>query len=164
MPLSLATLYDQPPAGGEWLHEIKYDGYRMEARLDNGDVRLLTRKGLQDWTHRFEPIAEAVSRLPAAHCAPRRRNCCWRIARGISDFSLLQTDLRNGRTDRFIYYVFDLLHLDGRDLLNEALLCAQGRISRLGESRRRKWGYPRYAESFEEKRARYPSPRLRDGT
>ena len=64
VPLSLATLYDQAPSGPQWLHEIKFDGYRMEARLDHGSVRLLTRKQ-QDWTHRFKPIAEAVAALPA---------------------------------------------------------------------------------------------------
>ena len=51
------------PDGTTWLHEIKYDGYRMHARVDSGDVRLLTRTGL-DWTHKYRPIAEALSKLP----------------------------------------------------------------------------------------------------
>lgn len=55
---------DKPPQGSEWLHEIKYDGYRMHARLDCGSARLLTRTGL-DWTHKYPLIAAALSLLPA---------------------------------------------------------------------------------------------------
>jgi bifunctional non-homologous end joining protein LigD len=147
VPLSLATLYDQPPAGAEWLHEIKFDGYRMEARLNDGDAQLLTRKR-QDWTHRFEPVAEAVSRLPAA-AALLDGEIVVENARGISDFSLLQTDLKDGRADRFIYYVFDLLHLDGRDLLNEPLLARKEALAGLlkgdGQSE-----IIRYTENFGE--------------
>jgi ATP-dependent DNA ligase len=57
-------LVDQPPEGAEWLHEIKFDGYRMHARFDHGAVRLLTRTGL-DWTHKYPAIAAAVASLPA---------------------------------------------------------------------------------------------------
>src|SRR5690348_5507208 len=64
VPPSLATLHNVPPDGSEWIHEIKFDGYRIEARLDHGKVRLLTRKQL-DWTHRFQRIAKAVAALPA---------------------------------------------------------------------------------------------------
>ena len=53
VPPSLATLHAEAPGGADWLHEIKFDGYRIEARLDRGKVQLLTRKQL-DWTHRFE--------------------------------------------------------------------------------------------------------------
>src|SRR5271156_7043740 len=60
----LTKLVDEPPEGPAWLHEIKFDGYRMHARLDRGSVRLLTRTGL-DWTHKYREIAEGVSSLPA---------------------------------------------------------------------------------------------------
>jgi len=60
----LAKLVDQPPEGPEWLHEIKFDGYRMHARLDRGSVRLLTRTGL-DWTHKYPAIALVVASLLA---------------------------------------------------------------------------------------------------
>jgi ATP-dependent DNA ligase len=60
----LTKLVDQPPEGPDWLHEIKFDGYRMHARLDRGAVRLLTRTGL-DWTHKYPAIASAVAMLPA---------------------------------------------------------------------------------------------------
>src|SRR5262249_34636459 len=62
VPPSLATLHSAPPDGTGWIHEIKFDGYRIEARLDHGQVRLLTRKQL-DWTRRFERIARAVAAL-----------------------------------------------------------------------------------------------------
>jgi ATP-dependent DNA ligase len=58
----LTQLVDAAPEGDDWLHEIKYDGYRMHARLDRGTVKLLTRTGL-DWTHKYPPIAEAVASL-----------------------------------------------------------------------------------------------------
>jgi bifunctional non-homologous end joining protein LigD len=60
----LTKLVDEAPAGSDWLHEIKFDGYRMHARLDRGTVRLLTRTGL-DWTHKYPAIASAVSSLEA---------------------------------------------------------------------------------------------------
>jgi ATP-dependent DNA ligase len=56
----LTKLVDAPPDGPEWLHEIKFDGYRMHARLDRGAVRLLTRTGL-DWTHKYPAIASALT-------------------------------------------------------------------------------------------------------
>jgi bifunctional non-homologous end joining protein LigD len=74
----LTQLVQEPPDGNQWLHEIKYDGFRMHARLDHGEVRLLTRNGL-DWTHKYPAIARAVASLPArrpistascAACAP----------------------------------------------------------------------------------------------
>jgi bifunctional non-homologous end joining protein LigD len=71
---SLALLVDKPPSGPLWVHEIKFDGYRLQARIDDDDIRLLTRKAL-DWTKRFPPIATALRALgpgsssdsPAAH-------------------------------------------------------------------------------------------------
>jgi len=60
----LTKLVDQPPDGSEWLHELKFDGYRMHARLARGAVRLLTRTAL-DWTHKYPAIAAAVASLPA---------------------------------------------------------------------------------------------------
>src|SRR5690242_1560573 len=62
----LTQLVDAAPDGDQWLHEIKFDGYRMHARLDRGAVKLLTRTGL-DWTHKYPPIAAAVASLGARH-------------------------------------------------------------------------------------------------
>src|SRR5215472_16389221 len=66
--LQLTKLVDQAPDGPDWLHEIKFDGYRMHAQLDRGAVRLLTRTGL-DWTHKYPAVAAAVALLPTASCA-----------------------------------------------------------------------------------------------
>jgi len=59
---SLASLCEKPPTGPKWIHEIKYDGYRMQARIDGRTIRLLTRKKL-DWTERFRSIADALQAL-----------------------------------------------------------------------------------------------------
>ena len=64
VPPQLATLVDSVPGGDEWLHEIKFDGYRILCRIDNRRVSLLTREA-QDWTHRFQFIADAAGKLPA---------------------------------------------------------------------------------------------------
>ena len=57
---------DEAPAGKDWLHEIKYDGYRMHARIDGGQVKLLTRTGL-DWSHRYRRTTEALAKLPVSY-------------------------------------------------------------------------------------------------
>ena len=126
---SLAALSDKAPSGSSWLHEIKFDGYRMETRLEHGKVRLLTRKQ-QNWTRRFQPVADAVAALPAATVL-LDGEVVVEDDSGISNFSLLQTDLKDGRTDRFAYYVFDLLHLDGRDLTGEPLVERKAALARL---------------------------------
>jgi bifunctional non-homologous end joining protein LigD len=148
MPLSLATLHSAAPDGPEWLHEIKFDGYRIEARLERGKVQLLTRKQL-DWTHRFERIAKAVAGLPA-ETALLDGELVVENENGISSFSLLQTDLKDGREDRFVYQIFDLLYLDGRDFTNEPLTVRKAALQRLlrGQSRN---GPIRYTEHFEER-------------
>jgi bifunctional non-homologous end joining protein LigD len=147
IPPALATLHDKAPSGPDWLHEIKFDGYRIEARLDNGKVKLLTRKAL-DWTHRFERVAEAVAALPA-QTALLDGELVVEDDKGVSNFGMLQNDLKEGRGDRFIYWVFDLLYLDGRDLTKEPLVARKDALRRLlkGNS---KSGPIRYAGHFDE--------------
>jgi bifunctional non-homologous end joining protein LigD len=147
VPPSLATLHSDAPRGAEWQHEIKYDGYRIQARLDHGKVRLLTRKNL-DWTHRFNPIAAAVAALPA-ETALLDGELVVEDDKGVSSFSLLQTDLKDGRGDRLVYYVFDLLHLDGRDLTGEPLIARKAALQRLLKATGKN-GRIRYAEHFTE--------------
>jgi bifunctional non-homologous end joining protein LigD len=72
----LTELVDAAPDGDQWLHEIKYDGYRMHARLDRGAVRLLTRTGL-DWTHKYPAIAAAVSSLGAGQAISTASCAAW---------------------------------------------------------------------------------------
>jgi bifunctional non-homologous end joining protein LigD len=147
VPPSLATLYEQAPNGPQWLHEIKFDGYRIEARLDHGSARLLTRKE-QDWTHRFAPVAAAVAALDA-ETALLDGEVVVEDDKGVSNFSLLQTDLKDGRTDRFVYYVFDLLYLDGRDLRSAPLTERKAALARLLKAKS-KTGVIRYTDHFEE--------------
>ncbi len=144
---SLATLHAAAPSGKDWLHEIKFDGYRIEARLDRGKVRLLTRKGL-DWTHRFKPIADAVAALDA-RTALIDGELVVEDERGISSFSLLQTDLKDGRSDRLVYYAFDVLHLNGRDLTAEPLIARKAALEALLKSTTKN-GRIRYTGHFDE--------------
>ncbi|MBD9529530.1 DNA ligase D [Paracoccus sp. PAR01] len=117
----LATLASSAPTGGSWLHEIKFDGYRLQARIDNGQVRLLTRSG-HDWTAKLgKRIADALQALPLQE-AILDGELVVETDAGASDFSALQADLAEGRADRFRFYVFDLMHLDGFDLRHLALV------------------------------------------
>ena len=145
VPPSLATLRDAPPSGAAWLHEVKFDGYRIEVRLDRGEVTLLTRNR-QDWTHRFKPIAAAVAKLKA-ETALLDGELVVEDQKGVSSFSLLQTDLKAGRSDRFVYNVFDLLYRDGRDLTGLPLVERKAELQRLLPAK--SVGPIRYVEGFD---------------
>ncbi len=116
---SLAAASARPPNGGDWVHEIKHDGYRMQARIDGGKVKLLTRKGL-DWTKRFPPIAKGLKDLPV-QAALVDGEIIVQDEGGQSSFSGLQSQLKAGRHDRLVYYVFDLLYCNGVNLRGVAL-------------------------------------------
>src|SRR5467141_2778184 len=90
----LCALVDEPPQGPEWLHEIKYDGYRMHARLSRGSVQLLTRTGL-DWTYKYPSIAAALSVLPANQAYLDGELCGVRPD-GKTSFSIIQTASDSG--------------------------------------------------------------------
>jgi bifunctional non-homologous end joining protein LigD len=120
VPPCLATLADRAPEDSGWIHEIKFDGYRIQARLDHGGVKLLTRKAL-DWTEKFPTIAGALAGLDVEQ-ALIDGEIVSEGENNIASFSLLQQDLSEGRTDRMAYYAFDLLHLDGRDLTPAPLI------------------------------------------
>jgi len=147
VPVSLATLHDAPPRGREWIHEVKFDGYRIEARLDRGNVKLLTRKGL-DWTERFPRVAKAVASLNA-DTALLDGELVVENDNGVSSFSLLQTDLRDGRGDRLVYWVFDLLYLNGRDLTGMPLIRRKAKLERLLQGKSRS-GPVRYTQHLDE--------------
>jgi bifunctional non-homologous end joining protein LigD len=116
----LAQLAERAPEGAEWLHELKFDGYRMQAIKANGEARMWTRRGL-DWTERFQPIAEAVETL-SSDGVHLDGEIVVEDQAGISDFSQLQDVLKQGHSERLVYYVFDLLALDGKDLRHLPLL------------------------------------------
>jgi bifunctional non-homologous end joining protein LigD len=147
VPPSLATLRDVAPTGADWVHEIKYDGYRIQARLDQGAVRLLTRKGL-DWTDKFPNIAAAVAKL-SADTALIDGEIVVEDERGVSNFSMLQAALKAHERERFVYDVFDLLHLDGTDLAPLPLTERKAALERL-VGRAKALGPIRYSEHFDE--------------
>ncbi|WP_010629700.1 DNA ligase D [Halomonas sp. KM-1] len=116
----LATLAREVPTQGEWIHEIKLDGYRLLARIEKGDVRLITRNG-KDWTQRFAGIARALEPLPV-DSALLDGEVVAMGKDGISRFDELQEALSSGRTSALVYQLFDLLYLEGYDLAKVPLL------------------------------------------
>ena len=120
---------DAPPQGSEWLHEIKYDGYRMHARVDRGKAQLLTRTGL-DWTHKYAPVAAALSALPARQTYLDGELCGVRTD-GRTEFSLIQAATDGGNADNLVFFLFDLLYLDGLMIGPAPLLERKERLRRL---------------------------------
>ncbi|MEH2512450.1 bifunctional non-homologous end joining protein LigD [Nitrobacteraceae bacterium AZCC 1564] len=142
----LCVSVSRPPAGEDWVHEIKFDGYRIQMRVEDGDVSLKTRKGL-DWTKKFSTIAKEAAKLPD----------------GIIDgeivaldheqhpsFASLQAALSDGKTDKLIFYAFDLLFSDGEDLRKLPLSERKQRLQALLDGRRRRnKGVIQYVDHFE---------------
>jgi bifunctional non-homologous end joining protein LigD len=125
----LTGLVDAAPEGEQWLHEIKFDGYRMHARLDRGAVRLLTRTGL-DWTHKYPAIAAAVSSLPAQQ-AYLDGELCGAGPDGITSFSMIQLASDSGNVAGLVFFLFDLLYLDGEDVSARPLIERKARLATL---------------------------------
>jgi bifunctional non-homologous end joining protein LigD len=113
----LAKLMKAPPTDKNWVHEVKFDGYRMQMRVEGGKARLRTRKGL-DWTERFPEIAKEGRALP--DCIVDGEICALN-KEGSSDFGLLQNALSDHRTGGLIFYLFDCLFAQGHDLRKESL-------------------------------------------
>lgn len=130
VPPQLATLKTHAPEGSGWVHEIKFDGYRLQARLDGGKVTLLTRGGL-DWTKKFGKAVPQALVVLSARQTILDGELVVETSAGASDFSALQADLSAGRADRFVYYAFDLLYLDGQDLRDAPLLERKVALARL---------------------------------
>jgi len=125
----LTQLVEAAPRGDQWLHEIKYDGYRMMARLDRGAVKLLTRTGL-DWTHKYPAIAKAVAALD-----PRQTyldgELCGVGPDGITSFNIVQLASDRGNAAALVFFLFDLLHLDGEDFRPRPLIERKERLRTL---------------------------------
>src|SRR6266581_273896 len=125
----LTQLVDAAPDGPEWLHEIKFDGYRMHARLDRGAVRLLTRTGL-DWTPKYPAIAAALASLGARQAYLDGELCGVRPD-GITSFSMIQAASDSGNAAALVFFLFDLLYLDGEDLCPRPLQERKARLAAL---------------------------------
>jgi bifunctional non-homologous end joining protein LigD len=104
----LATLKSRAPKGEQWLHEIKYDGYRIQIHLNRGRKKVFTRNGL-DWTKRFTEIAGALA-IPGEAIIDGEVVV---VHEGRTNFSELQAELAAGRQGRLVYYAFDLLWRNG---------------------------------------------------
>jgi bifunctional non-homologous end joining protein LigD len=112
IPPQLATLKLRAPTGDKWIHEIKYDGYRVQIHLNKGKVKIYTRNG-HDWTNRFHLIAESFS-IPVERAIFDGEVVV--IKDGRTNFSELQAALASGRQRSMVFYAFDLLFLEGFDL------------------------------------------------
>jgi bifunctional non-homologous end joining protein LigD len=116
----LATLVGEPPSGDIWVHEIKFDGYRALCRINNGEATLLTRSN-NDWTRKFQSIADQMADLPIANAILDGEITSSEMS-GTTSFEALQQALSNNAQDRLHYYLFDALYLDGVDLRRRTLL------------------------------------------
>lgn len=114
IPPQLARLSKEVPRSGDWIYEVKFDGYRALGRINHGQARLLSR-GNQDWSARFPAIAEALSALPAEQ-AIVDGEIVKAGPDGNFSFQALQNSLCEGNEEDIRYYLFDLLHCNGHDL------------------------------------------------
>ncbi|MGL3210915.1 non-homologous end-joining DNA ligase [Bradyrhizobium sp. BR 1433] len=110
---ALASSIDKVPSGARWIHEIKFDGYRVQVHLANETATIFTRRG-HDWTHRFKKVAHDAWRIKA-NSAVVDGEIVVPAADGTTDFSVLQNELK-GKSTSIVLVAFDLLYLNGRDI------------------------------------------------
>jgi bifunctional non-homologous end joining protein LigD len=115
----LALLVDQPPEGTSWIHETKFDGYRIQAHLGGAHLKMLTRSG-QDWTSKYPLVAKALKEIKTKNTLLDGEIVVL-DPQGRSDFQLLQNAMKNKESKNLIFYVFDLLILNGKDLRDRPL-------------------------------------------
>ena len=141
----LCTSVERPPSAEGWCHEIKFDGYRVQLRVEDGEAALKTRKGL-DWTDKFSSIAKEGSGLPDVmidgEIVALDHN-------GAPHFSTLQAALSDGRSENLIFFAFDLLFADGEDLRALPLGERKARLKQLLDARKGKDRQIRYVQHFE---------------
>ena len=124
----LPTLVDAAPEGVEWLHEIKFDGYRTAVTVQGRDVHAFTRNGY-DWTEKYAPV---LANIRALRCrsAILDGEICVQDAAGVTDFSALRRAIRSG-SKALVFFAFDLIALDGNDLRGQPLRERRGRLQDL---------------------------------
>jgi DNA ligase D-like protein (predicted ligase) len=120
IPPQLCQPVDKAPSGPQWLHEIKLDGFRMAARIDNSRAQLLTRTGL-DWTDKYPSAVMALANV-RARTAYLDGELCGVDDAGLPSFAHTQAATDGERGVRLVYYAFDLMHLDGRDVSGLSLI------------------------------------------
>jgi bifunctional non-homologous end joining protein LigD len=127
IPPQLCETLNRPPSAEGWIHEIKFDGYRIQMRVLNGEVTLKTRRGL-DWTTKFPAIAKAAGKLPDAIIDGE---ICALDQNGAPDFGALQAALSEGGTDALVYFAFDLPFEGDEDLRTLSLTDRKERLQKL---------------------------------
>jgi bifunctional non-homologous end joining protein LigD len=127
----LATLVQEAPEGEEWLHELKFDGYRILARKDGEEVTLWSRNR-KDYTAAFRAVAEAVGRLPCRKALIDGEAAAL-MPDGTTSFHALQNAMEEQNQGRIVYFAFDLLHLDGEDVTKAPLEERKAVLRRLVE-------------------------------
>ena len=125
----LTQAVNTPPAGDSWLHEIKFDGYRIHARIVDKKTKLFTRTGL-DWTEKYPAVATSLAKLPAQSAYIDGEVCAIRPD-GTTSFAELQAATDHKETARLVYFAFDLLFLDGDDLTSRPLIERKDRLKTL---------------------------------
>lgn len=123
----LCETLQRPPAVEGWIHEIKFDGYRIQMRVEDGQVTLKTRKGL-DWTAKYPAIAKSAAALPDAIIDGE---ICALDGNGAPDFAALQAALSEGKTDDLVFFAFDFLFDDESDLRSLPLSNRKDRLAEL---------------------------------
>ncbi|MBY0610853.1 MAG: DNA ligase D [Beijerinckiaceae bacterium] len=144
IPPCLCELHEEPPEGAGWLHEIKYDGYRMQFALAGDTVRIATRAG-HDWTSRFTALASDAEALGVAEAVIDGEIVVF-DERGISNFAALVAALEKN-AQSIVFMAFDLMRLDGKDLRDLPLLERKARLKRLLEAHPTR--HLRYADHLE---------------
>ena len=143
----LCASVERPPNADGWCHEVKFDGYRVQLRIEDGDVALLTRKGL-DWADKFGALARAAKALPDAMIDGE---IVALDHDGVPSFSALQAAIADNKTGDLIFFAFDLLFADGEDLRALPLRERKERLKRLLDRRKGKEKLIRYVDHFEER-------------
>jgi bifunctional non-homologous end joining protein LigD len=120
VPFQLSQPVEKPPAGPQWVHEIKLDGYRMAAHIDNGRVQLLTRTSL-DWTAKYPSAVAALANVNVK-TAYLDGELCGVDENGLPSFAHTQAATDGERGVHLVYYAFDLLHIGGWDVSGLSLV------------------------------------------
>src|SRR5258708_15483790 len=126
----LATSIDKVPSGKRWIHEIKFDGYRVQVHLRDAAVKIFTRRG-NDWTNRFRKIAADAWHVNAGS-AIIDGEVVVPATNGTTDFSVLQNELK-GRSKKIVLVAFDLLYLKGYDLRKLPLIERKAHLKKLDD-------------------------------
>jgi bifunctional non-homologous end joining protein LigD len=125
---ALARSVDKVPSGARWIHEIKFDGYRVQVHLANEAAKVFTRRG-HDWTSRFKKVAEDAWHIKAGS-AIIDGEIVVPAADGTTDFSVLQNELK-GKSTSIVLVAFDLLYLNGRDIRKLPLVARKAELKKI---------------------------------